>query len=253
MMSNLLSKSQLYLKRNAPTILTCVGGVGVVATAVTAAKATPKAMRMVEFAEAQKGESLTRLEKFKVAGPVYIPSAVLGVSTLACIFGANALNKRQQAALMSAYAMLDSSYKEYKKKVKELHGDEAANEVVRKVAEDKYNPAEVKGDGKELFYDEFSGRFFKSTIEEVQRAEYNLNRDLVLRDWVNVNEFYDYLGLDHVDGGDKIGWSTYMNMDMYWQSWIDFSNSKTKSDDGKEYYIVTMFQEPIMDFENYIY
>ena len=249
----LLSKSQLYLKRNTPTILTCMGGVGVVATAVTAVRATPKALQALEIAEKQKGGSLTNLEKFRVAGPVYIPSVAIGVSTLACIFGANALNKRQQAALTSAYAMLNTSYKEYKNKVKDMYGDEAANDVTEQIAEDKYDANTVEGDGKDLFYDEFSGRFFRSTIEEVQRAEYNLNRDLVLRDWVNINEFYDYLKLDKVDGGDHIGWSTYMNMDMYWQSWVDFSNRKTVTDDGKEYYIITMFQEPIAGYEDYIY
>ena len=251
-MNNLLSKSQLYLKRNAPTILTCVGGAGVVATAVTAVKATPKAMLLLQQAEEVKGGSLTNLEKFRIAGPVYIPSVLIGVSTLACVFGANALNKRQQAALMSAYAMIDNSYKEYKKKVKELYGDEAASEVTAKVAEDKYNEENVKGEGKDLFYDEFSGRFFRSTIEEVQRAEYEVNRDLVMRDWVTINDFYDYLNLPKVDSGDNIGWTRDMNMEMYWQTWIDFSNRKTVADDGKEYYIVTMFQEPMLDFEDYI-
>lgn len=252
MYKNLLSKSQLYLKRNAPTILTCVGAVGVVATTVTAVKATPKALQLLELAEEQKGGSLTNLDKFRIAGPVYIPTVVIGVSTLACVFGANALNKRQQASLVSAYAMLDSSYKEYKKKVKELHGDEAANEITEKIAEDKYDKNTVEGDGKELFYDEFSGRFFRSTLEKVQRAEYELNRDLVMRDWVMLNEFYEYLGIPKVENGDAIGWSTCMNMEMYWQSWIDFSNRKTVTDDGKEYYIITMFEEPMLDFENYI-
>lgn len=252
MNGNLLSKSQLYLKRNAPTILTCVGGVGVIATAVTAVKATPKAMQLLELAEKQKGGSLTNLEKFKIAGPVYIPSIVIGVSTLACVFGANALNKRQQASLMSAYAMLDSSYKEYKSKVNEVYGDEASNQVVEKVAEDKYNPDIVEGDGTQLFYDEFSGRFFRSTMDKVLWAEYELNRDLVMRDWATINDLYDYLKLPKVDGGDLIGWSPGMNMDMYWQSWVDFSNRKTVTDDGKEYYIITIFQEPVMDFESYI-
>ena len=42
-----------FLKRNASTILTCVGAVGVVATSVMAVKATPKALILLEKA---KGE-----------------------------------------------------------------------------------------------------------------------------------------------------------------------------------------------------
>lgn len=44
----------------------------------------------------------------------YIPTAAFGLSTIACIMGANALNSRKQAALTSAYALINQSYKEYK-------------------------------------------------------------------------------------------------------------------------------------------
>lgn len=224
-----------------------------VTTSVMAVKATPKALLLLEEAKKKKGEKLTNLEKVKVAGPAYIPAALVGVSTIACIFGANALNKHQQASLMSAYAMLDTSYKEYRAKVKDLYGDDADTEVKNDIAKDKYEEADIQRvDGFDLFYDEFSGRFFKSTLAEVQRAEYEINRDLNLRDWATINEFYDYLKIPHVDAGDIIGWSTPMNGEMYWQTWVDFSNVKMVDDDGLEYYIVRMFQEPMPDFEDFI-
>lgn len=244
---------QLFLKRNSATILTCVGGVGVVATAVLTAKATPKAMRLLEEAKQEKGEELTNLEKVRVAGIAYIPPLLVGASTIACIFGANALNKRQQASLMSAYALLDSSYKEYRSKVKDLYGEDADENVKNEIAKDKYENEDIpQENGLELFYDEFSGRFFRSTLEKVQRAQYEINRDLTLRDWATINEFYDYMNIPHVDGGDVIGWSTSMNGEMYWQTWVDFSNVKMVDDDGLEYYIVRMFQEPMPDFEDFI-
>ena len=73
-----------------------------------------------------------------------------------------------------------------------------------------------------------------------------------MRDWATINEFYDYLKIPHIDGGDIIGWSTPMNGEMYWQTWVDFSNVKMVDDDGLEYYIVRMFQEPMPDFEDFI-
>ena len=109
-----------FLRRNSSTILTCVGAVGVVATSVMAVKATPKAMTLLENAKAEKGEDLTKLEKVKVAGPAYIPTVITGVGTLACIFGANIISKHQQATLMSAYALIDNSYREYREKVEFL-------------------------------------------------------------------------------------------------------------------------------------
>ena len=77
---------QLY--RSSPTILTVVASIGVIATTITAVQATPKAIKLLKEAELEKGENLTKLEIVRVAGPTYIPSVLLGVSTIACIFGA---------------------------------------------------------------------------------------------------------------------------------------------------------------------
>ena len=134
---NLLSSSKLFLKRNSSTILTCIGAAGVIATSVLAVKATPKAMALLEQSEEEKGEKLTNMEKVQVAGPAYIPAAIVGASTIACIFGANALSKKTQASLMSAYALLDSSYKQYKNKVKELFGEDSDRNIRKGMAKDK--------------------------------------------------------------------------------------------------------------------
>ena len=52
-----------FVKRNTPTILTCVGAAGVVTTSVFIAKATIKAVDILEEAKKEKGEELTRSEK----------------------------------------------------------------------------------------------------------------------------------------------------------------------------------------------
>ena len=189
--------SRLFIKRNASTILTCLGGVGVVATTITAVKATPKALRLIEEAEQKKGERLTKWEKVKTAGPTYIPTVGLGISTLVCVFGSQILNKKQQAALMSAYALVDQSYKDYRRKLKELYGEEVDQEVREAIAIEKAEDVGVRGsylgtncdlsleesNGEpQVFYDEHSGRYFESTIEQVLTAEYHLNRNYILRD-----------------------------------------------------------------------
>lgn len=243
--------AKLFFKRNASTILTCVGGIGVVATAVVAVKDTPKAMQIIEKKTEEKGEDLTTIEKIKVAGPVYIPAVAIGVSTLACIFGANTLNKRTQASLMSAYALLDSSYKEYKNKVEELYGEGASARVQGEVARDKYNSDDIsRDDEKLLFYDYFSERYFESTMEEVMQAEYDINRELHTKDYAYLNEFYDLLGLDHIKSGWDLGWSMGASLSHYWKTWIDFRHEKVEMEDGMECYIITM-TEPIVDFEEY--
>lgn len=242
---------KMFFKRNASTILTYAGGVGVIATAVVAVKDTPKAIKIIEQAEEIKGESLTTVEKIKYAGPVYIPAILIGASTLACIFGAHTLNKRQQAALISAYALLDNSYKEYKKKVDEVYGEGADDRIKGEIAKDKYNSDDILvEDEKKLFYDYFSERYFESTMEEVMQAEYDLNRKLHTRDYAYLNDFYELLGLDHIPSGWKLGWSLGASFDHYWKTWIDFRHEKVEMEDGMECYILTM-TEPIPDFEEY--
>lgn len=251
-MNNLLRHSKLFVKRNASTILTCLGGAGVVATAVMAVKATPKAMRAIDIAQDEKGEELTKLEVIKVAGPAYIPSILTGTTTLACIFGANILNKREQAALMSAYAFLDNSYKEYKKKVEELYGEDGVSHIREELAKDKYEDADISvEDELELFYDEFSERYFQSTKYKVQRAMYEINRTIQMGGGVTLNDFYEHLGVDPVEYGELLGWSEGGNNEKYWQSWIDFTYHDVVMDDGLECTIVSMFMEPYPSFQNY--
>jgi hypothetical protein len=233
-----------------------VGAVGVIATSVTAVRATPKALQLLDVAKKEKGADLTKLEVVKIAGPSYIPSVVLGVSTLACIIGANVLNRRNQASLMSAYALIDSGYKDYRKKVEELYGDEAGTQIRAGLAKDKYedeygeHPAELE-DGHRLYYDFYSERYFEATPAFVKTAEYELNRKLMMDDCAYLNEWYYLLGLAPLKHGLDFGWSTCANSDMYWQTWVDFHHEKVIMDDGLECIIITFAQEPYHDFEDY--
>ena len=123
-----------FNKGTASIVLTCLGGVGVVATTVTAVRATPKALRLIEEAEKEKGEKLSKWETIQAAAPTYLSTVLIGTGTIACIFGASILTTRQQASLTSAYALLDQNYKRYRQKVVELYGEEAHNKIVESIA-----------------------------------------------------------------------------------------------------------------------
>lgn len=248
-MNNLLRHSKLFVKRNASIILTVMGGAGVIATSVMAVKATPKALHALDIAKEEKGEELTKFEVVKAAGPVYIPSVVTGVATIACIFGANALNKRQQVAMMSAYALLDNSYKEYKKKVAEIHGEEGANHIREEIAKDKLKESDIQlPSDKQLFFDEYLGRYFEATLPQVLKAEERVNRDLSMQSYATLAEFYDNLGIEYDDAG-LLGWSADRNQMDYWQTWVDFDHHKMTMDDGLECTIISMRQEPYPDWD----
>ena len=248
-LNGLSVKTKLFFKNNSSTILTCVGSIGVAATAVLAVKATPKAMRLLESAEEEKGEELTTLEIVKIAGPAYIPAAITGVSTIACIFGANILSKRQQASLMSAYALVENSYKEYKNKLKTLYGDDADKEITKEIVKDRYENYDVSvSDGKQLFFDYFSMRYFESTMEEVLIGENNFNKNLTLNGYASLNELYDSLGIPRVDYGYELGWLHEVGEAFYGYSWIDFEHEKIILEGDLECCIISMSHEPTADF-----
>lgn len=150
------------------TVLTCLGAIGVAATSIMVAKAAPKASKLLEEAKKEKGEKLTKTEVVKTSAPVYIPAIVTGTLTIACIFGANVLNKRQQASLMSAYALLDNTFKGYRCKVNEIYGEDADERVAKELAQDQYERFEdIPKDEELLFYDLNSLQYFTSTLDEV--------------------------------------------------------------------------------------
>lgn len=247
-----------FVKRNASTILSVLGVAGLVATTVTAVKATPKAMEFVKKAEEEKGEKLSKWEKVNVAGVAYIPTVLVGTATVACILGANLVSRRQQAALMSAYTLLDRSYKDYKNKANELYGDGAGKQTREGIAKDKYTGDESSGDdGKELFYDFYSGRYFESTKEHVMRAQYEVNRSLFVNYTVGLNEYYDLLGLEEKPEYEMLGWSCGQMEEMYGHPWIEFEHEEiildgdSEYDEGLKCTIINMPLSPFVDYLEY--
>lgn len=254
-----MMKSNLFLKKNSATILTVAAAAGVITTSVLSAKAAIKASRVLAHKEEEKGEKLTFKETISATWTIYIPPFVAGMSTIACVFGANILNQRQQASLASAYALIENSYKEYKAKLKELYGEEAHNNIIDAIAAKKCEDVYISAGGLEsaynqeiesdteprLFYDEYSGRYFESTIEKVLLAEYHLNRNYILRGFARLNDFYEFLGLEQTDYDEAVGWD--ICSEIYW---IDFNHRKTligDDNDSFECYVIEMPYYPSED------
>ena len=245
-----------FLKKNGSTLLSCVASVGMVATCVLVARETPKALLLLEDVENEKEEKLTKKELIILTTPVYIPAIVMGSITLACIFSANILSRRQQAAIVSAYILMSENYRKYKDKVKELYGKDVHEKVLDELAVEKSKDIRISAQGMinrnsldfddydprnvRLFYDAFSNRYFESTVEKVLQAEYHLNRNFMFSGVISLNEFYDFLGIKRSSLGDAVGW-TSVNGDIYW---IDFNHHKVTLDDGLECYVIDMVFEP---------
>lgn len=237
-----------WIKKNSSTILTCLGAGGVIATVILAVRATPKAMDKIQTAQIDKGEeilngdckgevkknddgsyempSLTAFETVQVCWKEYVPTVAVCVGSLACIFGASALSRKQQAALASAYTALASSLEAYRDKVKMLCGP-GTDEMIEKTMEQEKRDFEddrPPWDEGQTFYLEGYPQFFERTMEQILKAEYELNRYFVLKGSATFNEFLQILDLPPVKDGDKNGWDEYIGETQYGYRWIDFNH-----------------------------
>ena len=251
----ILYNTKVFVKRNSSAILCCAAAAGVVATTVVAVKSTPKAMKLIQEREEEKGEKLTKLEVVKVAGPTYVPSILLGVSTIACIFGANVISKKQQATLVSLYSLLDSSYKSYKDNVKETFGEDADNKIAQTIANKHYckvvdandnydsNIPSEEVSGADIFMDFCTFGFFYSTMEDVKNAEKFINDILRMRGDVYLNEYKTALGLESTKIDYEMGWSTQL-LNEHGFDEIIFTTEKVKLDNGNDCYILSVPVDP---------
>lgn len=247
-----------WIKRNSSTILTCLGAGGVIATVILAVRATPKAMDKIQTAQIDKGEEilngdregavkknrdgsyelpkLTVVETVEVCWKEYVPAAAIGIGSLACIFGANILSRRQQASMASAYTALAGSFEAYRDKAETLCGPGTNAAVEKAIKQEKKDAEEDRPpwDEVQTFYFDANShpQFFERTMEQVMQAEYHINRNLILRGYVSLNEFLEFLGLDSVEGGELIGWDQYYGETEYGYRWIDFNHRHYMTDDG---------------------
>lgn len=233
--------NSLYPK--SPIALTILGCAGVIATAVTAVKATPKALKIIEkeFEEVPP----TKKEVVEATWKCYIPSAIIGIATIGCIIGSTGISYKSQASLISAYTLLERSYKEYKDKVKELFGEDGEREVKASIVRDHF----MEGDHiptpmgeKLIFYIDHYEDFFERTMLEVKDAEYELNRKFTREGLVTLNDFFRLLDLPETEIGELIGWNIDGAYEESGYFWIEFEHTLITMDEVECYAIDTPYR-----------
>lgn len=221
------------LKKRSPEILTGIGIAGMVATTIMAVQATPKALQLIEEKKQETGQQkLTVKETVKVAWKPYVPAAITSITSIACLIGASSVNVRRNAALATAYTISETALRDYKEKVVETIGEKKEKEVRDAVARDQVeknpvssNEVVVTGKGDTLCYDPLSGRYFKSSIEKLKRAENEMNRQMLRDGAISLNELYYEIGLDEVRIGNYVGWNAEKSL-------IDMCFSSQLASDG---------------------
>ena len=252
--SNFIKTIPLKISKHSPEILTGVGIAGMIGTTIMAVRATPKASKLIEEKKQElQEEKLHPVEVVKATWKCYIPAAVTGVASVACLIGACSINARRNAAIITAYNLSKTALEEYKEKVVETLGEEKEKTIQEKIAKDKVdnNPAKSHEiipteNGEELCYDGVFGRWFKSDRNSIERAINEINRKIAtsVGMYASLNEFYEELGLPPTDIGDKLGWKLDDGK-------LSIDYDAVLNDEGKPCIVIRYNVVPKYDYSNY--
>ena len=237
------------LDTNKPVILTGIAAVGVLTTAIFTAKGTFQAADLIRENEYKDNGLWVRLpnkERLLLVWQAYIPAVSVGAVTLACLIGAQSVNSRRQALLISGYTLSEAAFREYREKAVDAFGVQKEQKIRDDIAKDHVaaNPVSsqviITGIGEVLCYDTLSGRYFNSDMETLRRAQNDINALCINDMYASQNDFYRLIGLPINGYGEEYGWSTEVMLDLQF--------STVLSEDGRPCISIDYRMSPIRGY-----
>lgn len=212
------------VQTNAPTILTSAGVIGIVATAVLAAKAAKHA---AELDAVDPPRHLGAKEYVKWHWRLYLPAISVGAVSIASIVILHRVHLKRYSSLMGLVVLGERAIQEYKEAVSEEVDDKTAAKIRNKVAEktmtrdaEAYSEQLAGVSASTLCVDQFSGRVFRSDIESIRRAENEFNKGLNDHQYGSLNEFYSLLNLMGIGAGENLGWNADKHMSIGYNAFL---------------------------------
>ena len=270
--SNFVKGIKVTLSKHSAEILTGIGIAGMVTSTVLAVRATPKALALIEkkkeainnqrFEECMEAggdardykdvDKLDAKDVVKTTWKCYIPSAVTAAASIACLIGASSVHVKRNAVLATAYQLSETAATEYREKVIETIGEKKEAAIREKIHQDKVetnppskNTVIITEKGDTLCLDAFSGRYFKSDIDRINKAVNEVNRRMNLDFYVSLNDLYSALGIPHVDVGDKVGWNSDMGL-------LETHLTSQLTEDSKPCLVMDFNNAPKYNFDRFL-
>lgn len=250
--------SSKFVTDNSPAILTGIGVAGTLTTAFLTGKAAYRAALVIDDYEREIAEGkraglipdFTFKEKFLVTWKLYIPPVLMGCVTVTSIIAANRIGTGRATALATAYTLSERAFSEYKEKVVETVGKNKEQKVRDEVAQNRVNQDPpttantiiVDKDATQLFREEYSGRYFKSSVENVRAAQNIINQDINLSGYASLSDFYVLLGIEANEAGNQLGWN---------QKLLDVDLSSAGVYEGVPFINLSYYTRPESDFDRF--
>ena len=251
-----MSKLPLLLKRHIPAILTGTSIILAGGSCYFSGRGALKAERLLkeERPATKKAKAIVYIKAYWPAGTLFL------ASTAASIFS-HKITAKQIAGLTAACIAAEEKLRSYRAAVREEFGEEKEKELYSMtVVDDNWNitpalPHKIEDyDDHSVFYDEYSGRYFVSSVEKVQQAIYHLNRNFALRGWALLNEYYHMLDLEDIPKGEVEGWSDVTFLEEYGMTpWIDIYTTVKEHEDGTKYFVLSFDIEPSVSAIEHVY
>lgn len=196
-----------------------------------------------------KCTDLTKVEKAKKLGLLYLPSFLYGSATMGCILGLQMANKKEKQDIFNAYALAAGTLTQYRSVVKELIGKE--DEASIRASVDEISGDYRVPEDKVLYYDSFCRVPFVATETDLVRAINEINRIYTSSGYVGVDDLYKSLKLPVPKIAYNFGWSMEI-MNELGSNWVDILTVKKKAYDKSKksinYYILVYPTEPMYNY-----
>lgn len=231
---SILKTAQTFILRNSHHILTGLALLGVGASVALSVRAD----RIMHEWDIDEFKQLTKEQRIKLYARVYAPPAIAILATGVCIVGAHSISVKRESSLLLAYEGTRQMYDRYRVATQDRLGPEE-KEIANKAAsmgEPVPRETIVYGEGDCLFYDAYSGRYFKSTVNKIDRVVNELNYTLLREMCVSLNEFYAGIGLEGISLGDQLGWNEQRQIEVHYGAKV--------SEEGKAVVVVDFVVEP---------
>jgi hypothetical protein len=247
-----------FIKKATPVILSIGATIGVIGTAISAAKDYE---RIKNELDNRACNEITKKD-IPIILKNSIPTISFSVGTIACIWSSFALNKKANVALMGAYGILANSFKKYREEANEVFGEDANNKIRSSLAQKRYNDTldgyrDMNGKlilddsekEKSIFYIPEFDILFESSTEEVLSAFYRMNNIFQENGYVTINQLLKYVGAPEYVYGETIGWC----IDDFFESgltpFIDFYFDPVEmTEDGLICYLIGFPVDPSSSF-----
>lgn len=262
-----ISKVGFKLKKYSPEILVVTGVVTGVAGAVMACKATTKVSTILDEAkeeinvihecaehpemltaeytveDSKKDLAIVYIQTGVKLVKLYAPALALGAVSITSVLAGHNIMRKRNVALAAAYTAVDTSFKEYRKRVVDRFGKELDRELKYNIKAKEIEETTVNEDGSESTvkktvdvadpnrYSEYARFFDDGCAGWTKDSEYNksflqkvqnyCNQKLQAQGYLYLNDVYHELGIPKTKAGQVVGW-IYDEKNPVGDNFVDF-------------------------------